>query len=316
MPLLADPNVLRGLTSLDDAGVYKLTDSIAIIQTIDFFVPIVDDPYAFGQIAAANALSDIYAMGGKPLTALNIVCFPNKSLSISTLKDILRGGADKVREAGAVLVGGHSVEDTELKYGLAITGVVHPNRFVTNAGAEAGDKIILTKPLGTGIVSTALEAKKASEETVRKITKYMATLNAKASQLMQEVGVHACTDVTGFSLLGHAWQLTKYSQVGIRIDSASVPFFIEALEFAKEKLNPSGLQRNKDFYSVHVNFSSEIPAHVEDALFDPQTSGGLLICLPSDKADTLQDKLQHAGIKDAAIIGEVLSEATGKVIVS
>ena len=316
LPLLSNPNVLRGMANLDDAGVYRLTDSLAIIQTIDFFTPIVDEPYAFGQIAAANALSDVYAMGGKPLTAMNVVCFPTKSLPISVLKDILRGGLDKMREAEVVLVGGHSIEDAELKYGLSVAGIVHPERLVTNAGAKAGDKLILTKPLGTGIISTALKAKRASDETIAKVTKCMSALNDKASQLMQEVGVHACTDVTGFSLLGHICQLAENSQAGIKIDSASVPYFSEALDFAQQELCPAGLHRNKEFYSTHVSFTGGISPYIEDVLFDPQTSGGLLICLPPNEAELLQDKLQHAGVADAVIIGEVLSEPKGKVIVS
>ena len=198
---MTDPKVIRGLESLDDAGVYKLSDALAIIQTVDFFTPIVDDPYAFGQIAAANALSDVYTMGGKPLTAMNIVCFPTQSLDISVLRDILKGGLDKLAEAGVVLIGGHSVDDTELKYGLAVTGSVHPKRLVTNSGAKAGDKIILTKPLGTGIISTAIKGGMAKGETIARIIQCMATLNAKASELMQEVGVHACTDTVSYTHL-------------------------------------------------------------------------------------------------------------------
>ena len=230
---------------LDDAGVYKLTDDLAIIQTIDFFTPIVDDPYTFGQIAAANALSDVYAMGGKPLTALNVVCFPTESLNISVLNDILRGGLDKMGEAGVTLVGGHSIDDAELKYGLSVTGTVHPKRLVTNSGAKAGDKLILTKPLGTGIISTALKGGVVDEETIARVTKCMATLNDKASAVMQEVGVHACTDITGFGLVGHTCQLARNSRVGVNIHLASVPFFPEAGEFAKRGFCPAGLHRNR-----------------------------------------------------------------------
>ena len=305
---MSDPNVVRGLASPDDAGVYKLTDDLAIIQTIDYFTPIVDDPYDFGQIAAANALSDVYAMGGKPLTAMNVVCFPIESLDISVLKDILRGGVDKILEAGAVLVGGHTLDDKELKYGLSVTGTVHPKRLVTNSGAKAGDKLILTKPLGTGIISTALKAGMVDEDTVAKLTKCMATLNNKASELMQEVGVHACTDITGFGLLGHVCQLAQNSQVGIKIHLASVPFFPEAGEFAKQGSCPGGLYRNREFYSAMVKIATEIPSHMQDILFDPQTSGGLLICLAPRKAELLLDRLRQAGVEDAAVIGEVVSE--------
>ncbi len=315
MPLISDPNLIRGVASMDDAGVYKLTDDLAIIETIDFFTPIVDDPYLFGQIAVANALSDVYAMGGKPLTAMNIVCFPTKLLDISVLRDILRGGQDKLREAGVALVGGHSIDDTELKYGLSVTGIIHPKRLVINSGAKVGDKLILTKPLGVGIISTALKAGVAAEETVTKITKCMATLNDKASELMQEVGVHACTDITGFGFLGHACQLAQNSKVGIKIRLASLSFFPEAGEFAKQGLCPEGLHRNREFYSSAARISSDIPAHLQDILFDPQTSGGLLICLGSKKAELLLEKLHRAGVGDAAIIGEVVTKPRGVIIV-
>jgi len=302
------------MASLDDAGVYKLTDELAVIQTVDFFTPIVDDPYMFGQIAAANALSDVYAMGGKPLTAMNIVCFPTESLDISVLKDILRGGIDKMSEAKVTLVGGHSINDTELKYGLSVTGTVHPQRLVTNSGAKVGDRIILTKPLGTGIINTAAKAGVVDEKTVAKVTKCMAALNDKASELMQEIGVHACTDITGFGLLGHTVQLAQNSQVGININIASIPCFPEAGELAKRGLCPGGLHRNREFYSPCVEITSEVPTNKQDVLFDPQTSGGLLICLAPRKAERLLGRLREAGVEEAAIIGEVVSEPSGVVI--
>jgi selenide,water dikinase len=303
------------MESLDDAGVYKLSDDLAIIQTIDFFTPIVDDPYDFGQITVANALSDVYAMGGKPLTALNVVCFPIKKLDISILTDMLKGGIDKMKEAGVTLLGGHSIDDAELKYGLSVTGAVQPGRLVTNSGAKAGDKLILTKPLGTGIISTALKAEQVSEETVAKMTKYMAALNKKASELMQEVGVHACTDITGFGLLGHASQLAQHSQVGIKINCGSVPVFTEVEEFAKAGLCPGGLHRNREFYGKLVEFSEQISEYTQDILFDPQTSGGLLISLAPEIAELLVKKLHKAGIQDAAIIGEIIDKPTGKILV-
>jgi selenide,water dikinase len=303
------------MASLDDAGVYKLTEDMAIIQTIDFFTPIVDEPYAFGQIAAANALSDVYAMGGKPLTAMNVVCFPAKSLDISVLEDILRGGLDKMREAGVTLVGGHSIDDTELKYGLSVTGTVHPKRLVTNSGAKVGDKLVLTKPLGTGIISTALKAGMVNEETAAKVTKSMATLNNQASEQMQEVGVHACTDITGFGLLGHACQIAENSQVGIKIHFASVPFFPKAEEFAKMGLYPTGLHRNREFYSKMVEIDPQVPEYVQDVLFDAQTSGGLLISLAPRAAQRLLDRLHEVGVPDVTIIGEVTSRPTPRVLV-
>jgi selenide, water dikinase len=306
---------MRGMESLDDAGVYKLSDDLAIIQTIDFFTPIVDDPYDFGQIAVANALSDVYAMGGKPLTAMNVVCFPTKKLDISILKDILKGGIDKMMEAGVTLVGGHSIDDAELKYGLSVTGIVHPKRMVTNAGAIVGDQLILTKPLGTGIISTALKAGKASKETVAKMTKYMASLNKKASELMQEVGVNACTDITGFGFLGHACQLAQNSQVGIKVSSGSVPVFTEVENFAKAGLCPGGLNRNREFYGKMVKFSEQVPGYIQDILFDPQTSGGLLISLAPEEAELLMSRLKKAGIPEASIVGEVISKPAGKIVV-
>ncbi len=303
------------MEGLDDAGVYRLADDLAIIQTIDFFTPIVDDPYTFGQIAAANSLSDVYAMGGRPLTAMNIVCFPTKSLDISVLNDILRGGLDKMREAGVALLGGHSIDDKELKYGLSVTGVVHPDRLVTNAGARAGDKLILTKPLGTGIISTALKAGTAGKKTVEKITGCMATLNNRASELMQEVGVHACTDITGFGFLGHTRQVAENSQVGIKIQVASVPFFPEVEELARKGFCPGGLKRNREFYSEMVEIAEHVPEYVQDILFDPQTSGGLLISIAPDIAQLLLDRLHEENVQDAAVIGEVVDEPTGKVLV-
>ncbi len=309
LPLLSSPDLIRGMGSLDDAGVYKLTGDLALIQTIDFFTPIVDDPYLFGQIAIANALSDVYAMGGKPLLGMNIVCFPSKTMDIEVLKSILRGGADKMREAGVILVGGHSIDDAELKYGLSVTGIVHPGKLVTNSGAEVGDMLILTKPLGSGIISTALKAGVAGGEVVNKVTKYMTALNAEASGMMQEVGVHACTDITGFGLIGHACQLAGNSHAGIKIHFSDVPIFDEALEFSKQGFTPGGLHRNRDFYSPKVKISNQLPDFRQDILFDPQTSGGLLISLDSSKAGLLLEKLGQAGVMEAALIGEVVAKS-------
>ncbi len=292
-----------------------MTEELAIIQTVDFFTPVVNDPYTFGQIAVANALSDVYTMGGKPLTAMNIVCFPARTLDISILKDILRGGADKMAEAKVILIGGHSVDDTEIKYGLSVTGTVHPKHLITNSGAKVGDKLILTKPLGTGVISTALKAGKADEKTMTKVTKYMVTLNNKASELMQEIGVHACTDITGFGFLGHTIQLAQNSRVGINIESASIPFFPEASEFARQGLCPGGLHHNREFYSNAVKFSNRVPAYMQDLLFDPQTSGGLLICLAPTKAKRLLGRLRQSGMEEAAIIGEAVSDPRGVVTV-
>jgi selenide,water dikinase len=314
LPLVHHPNLMVGLENADDAGVYKLSDELAIIQTIDFFTPIVDDPRLFGQIAVANALSDVYAMGGKPLTAMNVVCFPIKSMDISVLREILTGGLDKMREAGVVLVGGHSVEDDELKYGLSVTGTVHPERLITKSGARPGDKLVLTKPLGTGIINTALKGGMAKQETVDEAIGYMVALNSRASELMQETGANACTDVTGFGLLGHACEMAENSGVGIKISVASVPIMAEATELASIGMVPGGTHRNSEFRWGMIEFTAEVPAPMQDILFDPQTSGGLLISLASDRADLLVASLHRAGIAEAAVIGEVTEQPKGKVI--
>jgi selenide,water dikinase len=313
--LIQDPNLIVGLEKADDAGVYKLSEDLAIIQTIDFFTPIVDDPYTFGQIAVANALSDVYAMGGKPLTAMNVVCFPVKTLDISVLREILRGGLEKMREAGVVLVGGHSVDDVELKYGLSVTGVMHPSKVITKTGAKAGDKLILTKPLGTGIISTAIKGRVAGEETVTKVAGHMATLNKVASEAMQEIGVNACTDITGFGLLGHACEMIQDSEIGMKIRTASVPVFAEAIEFAQMGMIPGGTYRNKEFRSSMVKMATEVPEYVQDVLFDPQTSGGLFIAVSAAKANLLLSRLHEAGVVEARIVGEVVGQPKEMIII-
>ena len=315
LPLVDDPNLLVGLESGDDAGVYKLSDELAIIQTIDFITPIVDDPYIFGQIAAANSLSDVYTMGGKPITAMNVVCFPTKTQDISVLGEILRGGLDKLREAGAALLGGHSIEDPELKYGLSVTGVVHPANLITKEGAQIGDKLIITKPLGTGIVSTALKGGVASKEAVAHITASMITLNKRASELMIEAGAHACTDITGFGLLGHACGMIENSMLGMEINMAAIPVFPEVRGFAEIGLVPGGTYRNKEFRLNMIEQASVIGDDIWNILFDPQTSGGLLISVASTDADTLLENLHRHGIEEAAIIGEVIEGPKGRITV-
>jgi len=315
LPLIADPNIIVGLEKADDAGVYKLSEDLAIIQTVDFFTPIVDDPRTFGQIAAANALSDVYAMGGRPLTAMNIVCFPIKTLDMSVLREILRGGLDKMAEAGVALVGGHSVDDIELKYGLSVTGTVHPRRVITKGGARAGDKLILTKPLGTGIINTAIKGNMASEETAARAASQMATLNRAASQQMQEIGVSACTDITGFGLLGHACEMIQDSGIGMRIRMSSVPVFPEAIDFAQMGMIPGGTYRNKEFRSTMIEAPGRLPDHVLDILFDPQTSGGLFIAVNSDRADLLLSRLRQNGVVEAAIVGEVVNHPKERIVI-
>jgi len=304
-----------GMERSEDAGVYKLRDDLAIIQTVDFFTPIVDDPYTFGQIAVVNALSDVYAKGGKPLTALNIVCFPVKAMDISILREILTGGLNKMREAGVVLVGGHSVEDPELKYGLSVTGVIHPDRVIMNNGARVGDKLILTKPLGTGIISTALKDGKASEQAVARSVSSMATLNRKASELMLTVDVHACTDVTGFGLLGHTCEMIEGTDVGMVIHPDAVPYFPEAKEYAEMGMVPGGTTRNRDFRIKMVEIDKSVSKVIVDILFDPQTSGGLLMAVPASDAEPLLKRMRREGIKEAAIIGEVVAKPKGGIVV-
>jgi selenide,water dikinase len=299
----------------EDAGVYKLTDELAIVQTVDFFTPIVDDPYQFGGIAAANSLSDVYAMGGKPLTALNIVCFPNSAMELSVLTEVLRGGLDKMHEAGVILVGGHTVDDPELKYGLAVTGTIHPEKVVRNSTARDGDKLILTKTLGTGIISTAIKAGKADTSTIEAITQSMSALNRTASELMVEVGVNACTDITGFGLLGHAGEMIECSDVGMVIEAAALPYFPAFKELAEAGMIPGGLNRNRDYRKDMVDIDSSVPKFLQDLLYDPQTSGGLLISVPEKKARRLLDSLHNNGIVAAVIIGEVTAENKGRIIV-
>lgn len=299
----------------EDAAVYKLNDDLAIIQTLDFFTPIVDDPYAFGQIAAANALSDIYAMGGKPLTALNIVCFPLNTLDISILKEILNGGLKKMHEAGVTLAGGHSVEDPETKYGLSVMGIIHPDRVIFNQGAKPGDKLILTKPLGTGIINTAIKGGEASPQAISKVIKSMSALNNVASEVMITLDVHACTDITGFGFLGHACEMVDGTDVSLKIYSLNVPYFEEAQRLADMGMIPGGLHRNRDFRSHMVTFSANVPKYMSDIFFDPQTSGGLLIALPYKDAEILVKIIHQKGIQEAAIIGEVIAEPRGGILV-
>ena len=303
-----DPNLLVGIETSDDAGVYRITPDIALIQTVDFFTPIVNDPYDFGRIAAANSLSDVYAMGGKPLTAMNIVCFPIKEMDKMILRSVLEGGMDIIHKAGALMVGGHSVEDPELKYGLSVTGIVHPERFLTNAGAKPGDCLVLTKPLGTGILATALKGRMLDEPTTGKVTEIMATLNKDAAEVMQAVGVNSCTDITGFGLLGHALEMAKASNVGIRIYADKVPVIPEAITSASIGMVPVGSHLNQKFCLHHMDISSSVDELLVNIFADAQTSGGLLISVPASKSDELIQKLQERKTPSADIIGEVSGE--------
>ena len=316
MEFPTDSNLIVGLDRADDAGVYKVTDDIAIIQTVDFFTPIVDDPYWFGQIAAANALSDVYAMGGVPKTAMNLVAFPLKDMDISILRQIIQGGLDKMKEAGVVLVGGHSVEDKELKYGLSVTGFIHPDRVLTKKNFKAGDRLILTKPLGTGIINTAIKGGLASEEIIEFVTGLMATLNRDAAEIMNDYPVHACTDITGFGLLGHLAEMVVDSNYGIEIWSEKIPVIPKALEYAGIGLVPAGAYKNREFRELMIDFAASVDRLIQDILFDPQTSGGLLICVEKESADDMVKNLKINGINDAAVIGEVLPRPEGRIIIS
>lgn len=313
--LQKDPNLIAGFEHAEDSGVYKITNDLAIVQTVDFFTPITDDPYIFGQIAVANALSDVYAMGGKPLVAMNIVCFPSKKLDVSVLQEILKGGLKKMEEAGVILVGGHSVEDPELKYGISVTGVIHPERVISNQGAMPGDKLILTKPIGTGIINTALKAGMVSPDILEQVTKCMVTLNRTASQIMQQIGVNACTDITGFGLLGHACEMiVEEARVGMVIYSSKVPIFPDVEKFAKMGMIPAGTYRNKEFRMKFIEVKGDVPEWIVITLFDTQTSGGLLISVPQKNADKMLQKMRQSGIKDATFVGEIINSPKGKII--
>ncbi len=315
MEYLTDPNLIVGLERADDAAVYKITDDIAIIQTVDFFTPIVDDPYWFGQIAAANALSDVYAMGGIPKTAMNLVCFPLKKMDLSILRQILQGGLDKMKEADVVLVGGHSVEDNELKYGLSVTGFIHPDRILTKKAMEPGDQLILTKALGTGIINTAIKGGIASNETIESITRLMAALNRDAAEVMGHYPVHACTDITGFGLLGHMCEMVVDTDVGIKLQAGLVPYFPEAMEYAQMGLVPAGTYKNREFREAFVDFAPSVDGFMQDILFDAQTSGGLLISVARERANELLSELKRRGMASATVIGEVVSEPKEKILV-
>lgn len=309
-----NPDLLVGLDTSDDAGVYRLSDELALVQTVDFFTPIVDDPYDFGQIAAANAISDIYAMGGKPLTVLNIVAFPISTLDKRVLSEILRGAADKVHEAGATLVGGHSIDDKEPKFGLAVTGLVHPDKVRTNAGAKPGDRLILTKPIGVGILTTSIKKDQLTLEETKYLTKVMSTLNKKAAEIMEPYSVNACTDVTGFGLIGHALEMAKGSKVGVKIHHKEVPLLPKVRELAAKGFVPGGTKNNFVHVQNDVTFPDEMDQIDRYILCDAVTSGGLLISVVGEQAGNLLQKLKEAGV-DASLIGEINIDKPGHIIV-
>ncbi|MBN2565329.1 MAG: selenide, water dikinase SelD [Candidatus Eisenbacteria bacterium] len=315
LPVRPDDAVIVGNESADDAAVYRLTDDIAIVQTVDFFTPVVDDPYLFGAVSAANSLSDVYAMGGRPLFALNIVGFPDKRLPESVLQEILRGAADKAAEAGISIVGGHTVEDTEPKFGLAVTGLVHPDHVLTNAGARPGDALVLTKPLGLGIVATAVKNGTAPDGAAEEAASIMAELNRAAAEAMLAAGAHGATDVTGFGLLGHLHEMAKASGVDVRLNASAVPVIEAARSLAAAGAVPGGTLNNLSFVEPHVDFNERVSRTDRLLLADAQTSGGLLIALPASSAEGLLDDLRERGITSAALIGSVAGPGDGRIVV-
>ncbi len=311
---IPDPNLLVGLDTSDDAGVYKINDETALVQTLDFFTPIVDDPYMFGQIAAANSLSDIYAMGGKPITVMNIVGFPISKLDKGILADILAGASDKVKESGAVLVGGHSIDDQEPKFGLSVTGTVHPARVRTNAGAKPGDKLILTKPIGVGILTQAIKRDMLDQEGIDRVMEVMAALNKEAAEAMDNYQVNACTDITGFGLLGHAMEIAEGSGTGITIESTAVPVLPKTRELAEQNIIPGGSKKNHKWLSGRIRYEN-IDDVDQVILCDAITSGGLLITVPETEAESLLNDLKEKGVEWSSIIGTVTDENPGRITV-
>jgi selenide, water dikinase len=293
--------------------VYRISRDLALIQTVDFFTPIVDDPFDFGRIAAANALSDVYAMGGIPKTAMNLVAFPAQQMDISILRKILEGGLDKMKEAGVVLIGGHSIEDRELKYGLSVTGFVHPDRVLTKKNLRAGDLLVLTKPLGTGIINTAIKGGLATEKLIATVTRLMTELNRTAALIMTRYPVHACTDITGFGLIGHLAEMVVGSGCGVNLFSKAIPVIFEAMEFADMGMVPAGAWRNRQFWESMVKINASVPRSMVDILYDPQTSGGLLISAAPQDADNMLCELKQTGIDLAAVIAEVVNDPKERI---
>ena len=308
------PDLLVGFNKSDDAGVYRIGPDLALVQSLDFFPPIVDDPYQFGQITAANSVSDIYAMGGKPLTALNIVCFPLDKFPPETLTQIIDDAQSKLKEAEVTVVGGHSIKDKEIKFGLSITGLVNPDKMLTNSGAKAGDKLFLTKPLGTGIITTAIKQNKADEALTKLVIETMSSLNKTACELMLKHNANSATDITGFGLLGHTYEMAAGSEVTIRIFSDKVPLLPKAKELAGEGILTGGAKANREYLEGKVSKSDKLDSNLEHILFDPQTSGGLLISVPAASAEALSSALKEAGLCHD-IIGEVVASEDAAVVI-
>jgi cysteine desulfurase NifS/selenium donor protein len=313
LPAVSDPAVLIDAATADDAAVYRLRDDLAIVQTVDFFTPIADDPYDFGAISAANSLSDVYAMGARPIFALSIVGFPSNRLPLDVLERILEGAADTAREAGIAIIGGHSVDDTEPKFGLAVTGVVHPDRILSNAGARAGDVLVLTKPVGMGIIATGVKRELTDADTARRLVETMRTLNREAAEAMDEVGVHACTDVTGFGLLGHLREMTAAAGLDAEIDAGAVPVLEPARDLAAANVVPGGTLDNLSYVAPFVDFSDGLSRVQKVLLADAQTSGGLLIAVAAEKADALMKALAARGVSDARVVGRFTGPGAGRI---
>ncbi len=315
LPATRHERLLVGIETHDDAGVYKLTDEIALIQTTDFFPPVCRDPFEFGQIAAANALSDVYAMGGVPLTAMNLAMFPSRKIPLEVLGEIFRGGADKVNEAGAVVVGGHTIDDDPPKFGLAVTGIVHPDRIITNSAARAGDALVLSKPIGSGVIIAGERVQEARGEDYRRALDNMKMLNDRAARIMQAYDVRCATDVTGFGLAGHASKMAAASNVSIRIHAGSVPLLPGSPELAELGCLPGAAFRNQEFVEQRGSFSSGVAYSLKMLLCDAQTSGGLLMCVAGGKASVVVEKLRACGYEAAAIVGEVIEKSQSDIFV-
>lgn len=313
LPKFEDENLLVGFDTSDDACVYRLSDDLVAVQTVDFFPPIVDDPYRYGQIAAANALSDIYAMGAEPKFCMNLLCVPN-CLSLNVVQEILRGGYDKVREAGAIIAGGHTIEDEEPKYGLCVSAFVHPSRILKNSGAEVGDGLVLTKPIGSGILTTAAKADLLDEEALNHLADTMATLNRYAAEGLDGLHPHGCTDITGFGLMGHCYEMASGSGHTIRLHTQAVPYYPQAYDYAKMGIIPAGAYRNFDYVKEHIRTEEGVEQAAVDLLCDPQTSGGLLISLPMEEAQEYQRRMEGK-LPCCAMIGEVLEKGPEDIVI-
>ncbi len=312
LPPVTDPNVLVGTETADDAAVYKIKEDLALVQTVDYFTPVVDDPYTFGMIAAANALSDIYAMGAQPTFALNIVGFPLGKLPLEVLTEILKGGAAKAAEAGVSIIGGHTIQDEEPKYGMAVTGWLHPDQVITNGGAQVGDVLILTKPLGLGIITTAIKGGMASPQTIERAVAVMTTLNKQAAEVMTKVGAHACTDITGFGFLGHLKEMLSASGVGAKINVSTVPVLTEAWELVAMGIIPAGTRKNLQYLQPNLKVATDVSEDQLLMLADAQTSGGLLMAVAKEKAAEMLSALEQAGVEPAVQVGEIVpAEADG-----